>query len=288
MSRFARLPVRVALTAIVCAGAAEQVGPSSETLKQADNSVAFSFDDAARVCTPATDALGAFCGAAVPSAWTESEKNSIRDLLSRLTKKRGIKAATKAAFSARYGRAFKFKWGIETNDGRRFKPRLGAQAWFGAPADSFGFSQGFVDSKLGADLLSGFDVKERILLHELFHAVDRVHSYSSSSAFMRAHDTSINGFDRQRCLAIRDRYLQEMGSSHERDAWVHMRQSMRQLKSQVNMRKLLPTPTVCLSGEDRYEESFAEFASFWYLDARSKSYFPAPIADWLTDALPER
>jgi len=65
-----------------------------------------------------------------------------------------------------------------------------------------------------------------------------------------------------------------------------MRAAMQRIRISAQFGAFLPSVTVCLKGDDRYKEAFAEYASFWHLDSRASSYFPNGVQEIMKRLFP--
>lgn len=283
-----------AVVAAVSAAAEEGRSKSSRAdLRQGDAKDEVLFENRLPCAMYLLDGL---CAATEQTEWVESDRQFIRDLIARLSSRTRTDAIRKAAVAAGYRTFVKFRRGFEIN-ARGYQPRKKAMAWVLQPSKSIGFigvNQRFIDVALGVDPISGFDVKEQRLLHELFHVIDRQRHYSEQAEFRRAYDEAQNGIDPIRCQKIRDQYLAQLERGDDSNAWIAMRNGMIAMRNEMQARRntrsdpnrFPPTAIACMMTNDRFEEAFAEFASFWYLDPKAKDTFPTPIAAWLAKTLP--
>jgi len=226
------------------------------------------------------------CAATIPSAWTEGEKSVVRSLMSEFASNPSLRPVV-AEFTRGEYRFFKFQRGLETSDGRRFRPAFRAMGWVAElPARSVALNQRFFDVSYRADPRRGFDLRALMLLHEIFHAVDRLNprTFSGSTSFRAAARQTLFGIDLRECIAIRDRYVAEANRGREEKAWRDMRAEVAMLRNVTGPgNRYLPSATVCLASA---AEAFADYAAYWHLDPRARSYFPGVIKSWLQATFP--
>jgi hypothetical protein len=225
--------------------------------------------------------LPRWCKDTHPTAWTAADKTALQNVFTQLEAIPRVRPILEEFGSSDYTRLVKFKTGLSIV-GNRAVARPETLAWVDRDHKGLYFNQRFPSAAFGVDPISReLNVKAHYLLHEIFHVIDASRHYSSSRMFLAARKASLVGIDGHACLQSRNQLLEAYGLELYADGWNRMRMAMQAVAYSGDKSHFLPSPVLCLEGEDGDREAFAELASFWWLDPRARTYIQVDMRNWL-------
>jgi hypothetical protein len=184
-------------------------------------------------------------------------------------------------------RLAKTRTGFDFVDPERLRPPVpyaSNWAWVDPGNKMLFLTQQLIQSERIEDPISGMDVRVLHLAHEILHVMDTQLKVSRTPAFMSAHDETLRLIDVRACQRLFELRRQDAQVDYGR-AWIAARMAVRSIETTVGARRHLPFQTVCTANPMRYEEAFAEYLSYWLLDAKAPDYLPDPIGKWTMEFL---
>jgi hypothetical protein len=207
-----------------------------------------------------------------------------------LEKDRRLHSLLNEFVDSEYNRIIKAKQGFDFTDaGQRGQPLpySGNPAWIGHVPKALYLTADFVQSDMHVDGVGQFDLRLRVLLHEIMHVIDRLHGYSSSPPFLEAMNNTLKTVDVTACRAKHIAFKRAARRGYW-DSWNNARIEIRAL-GLIMGDGYLPSGVICdtpPNSEVWRLEVFADFSSHWLIDPIAPNSYPMAAAVWFERTFP--